>query len=546
MKINGSSKIISDKEKQENLVSVAESSDLLHNEIIEHDKSKLGQIKKIKKIAYEVLEKGKPLLEKQKLLAGEAVKKARGMSPYADKTITAIDVAVNYITKSEQIEGRSEVVQETRAPAVFGVWVLIITFGVGMLWSIIAPLDSASHAIGKIVLESKKRIIQHPEGGIVKEVFVKDGDHVTKGQVLMTLDDTDIKAQKKQTQYKYYSYLAEVNRLTAEINSKDEINFSEELLSHAKDPEVKEMIDNQTKHFLAAKEAIASYISLMEKRIAQSIEQKNSLPPQIEAIDKQLKIATDQVNTYKKLFAKGNVNKAYLQDAESRKAEIEGKKGNIISALAQAEQAILQSQIELENYKHQNFQGTTDRLKQTQTELSICSEALKQARERLSRTIIKAPEEGNISNLNDGLTPRSVIHQQQVLMEVVPQDDNLIVEAKIPAEDIAAVKVGQVSRVRLTAYRARVVPVLDGKLISLSADVVIPDQKDMQTGAQKPYYKGRIVIDKDNLAKVAKLKDVKLYPGMGVDVIIVTGTRTLAKYIMDPITLTLDHAFIEK
>jgi HlyD family type I secretion membrane fusion protein len=561
MKINGSSRIISDnakqenvafvekvseKEKQENLVSVAEASDLLHNEIIENDKSKFGQIKKIKKMAYNALEKGKPLLEKQKLLAGEMVKKARGVSPYADKTITAIDVAINYITKSEKIEGRSEVVQETRAPAVFGVWVLIITFGVGMLWSMIAPLDSASHAIGKIVLESKKRIIQHPDGGIVKEVFVKDGDHVKKGQVLMTLDDTDAKAQKNQTQHKYYGLLAEINRLTSERDGKEEIEFSQELLSQDSDPEVKEIISNQEKYFKAAKDAVNSQISLTEKRIEQSIEQKNALIPQIEATEKLIKISTDQVNSYRKLFAKGNLNKAYLQQAESSKAEQEGRKGQLTSALAQAEQVILQSKIELENYKHKVFQDITNQLKQVQVELAMTGEALKQAKERLSRTVITAPEDGDISNLNDSLTPRSVFYPQHVLMEVVPQDDNLIVEAKIPAEDIAAVKVGQISRVRLTAYRARVVPVLDGKLISLSADVVIPDQKDMQTGTQRPYYKGRIVIDKDNLAKVAKLKDVKLYPGMGVDVIIVTGTRTLAKYIMDPITLTLDHAFIEK
>ncbi len=551
MKIKGSSKIVSEKEKEENLVSVAEASDLLHKDgIIEQDKSKTAKVKRMAKEAFELakpyIEKSKPLIEKQKLLASEAIQKARSMSPYVDKSIVAMDVAIDYITNAEKTENRSEVVHETRPPAVFGIWVLIITFGVGMVWAMLAPLDSASHAIGKIILESKKRIIQHPEGGVIKEILVKDGDHVMKDQVLMTLDDTEARATKKQTQYKAYGLLAELNRLTAERDDLSEIKFADELLSHAGDPEVKEMIQNQERSFTARKNSFASQISLTEKRIAQSIEQKNALLPQIAASEKLVKITAEQVATYKKLFAKGNISKPILHNAETSNAESEGKKGQLISTLAQYEQIILQSQVELENAKHKNFQEITDHLKQVQNELSVTNEALKQARERLSRTVIKAPEEGNISNLNDQLTPRGTLHQQQVLMEVVPQDDKLIVEAKIPAMDIASVKVGQVSRVRLNAYRARVVPILEGKLISLSADVVVPDQRDMQSGAQQPYYKARIEIDKDNLAELAKLKGVKLYPGMAVDVMVVTGTRTLMKYIMDPITITMDHSFREK
>ncbi len=543
MKINGSSKIVSDKEEQENLVSIAEASDLLHNNVIEHDMSKIGQAKRL---ATNLLEKSKPFREKQILLASETIKKARALSPYVDRSITVMDTAINYITKSEKISSRSEVVHETRPPAVFGIWVMIITFGIGMVWSMLAPLDSASHALGKIILESKKRIIQHPEGGVVKEILVRDGDKVTKGQTLLLLDDTEIKARKQQLEYKYLSYLAEVTRLTAERNNLTEITFPEELLKHAADPEIKEMIQNQEKFFLAKKQAFDSQAAHKEKSVAQYIEQKNALLPQIESSEKLIKISSEQVETYKKLLAKGNVSKAYLQDAQGRKAEHEGRKGQLIGQLAGTEQAIIQAQIELENYKHKVLEENANNLKQAQTELSINYEALKGESERLRRTVVLAPEDGNISNLNDHLTPHSVLGAQQVLMEVIPQDDKLVVEAKIPAEDIAAVKVGQVSMIRLTAYRARVVPVLEGKLVSLSADVVIPSQGDLQTGQQKPYYKARIEINKENLAEVSKLKGVILYPGMGVDVMIVTGTRTLMKYIMDPITLTLDHSFREK
>ena len=560
MKINGSSKIISEKEEQETLVSRAEASDLLGTEVIEHNQSKVQQVKKM---AQDMFEKTKPFREKQKQLTEVAIKKARGMSPYVDKSITAMDVAIDYITKPHHIEGRSEVVQETRAPAIFGVWVLIITFGIGMVWAMVAPLDSASHAmVGKIILESKKRIIQSPDyGGVIKEILVRDGDQVKKGQTLLILDDTQIRARKNQYEYKYLSSLAEVTRLMAERDDLQELTFPDELASRANEIEIKEMMHNQEKVFAAKKAAISSKIAHTEKNILQYTEQKNALLPQIEAVEKLIKISTDQVDTYKKLLAKGNLNKAYLQDAQSRKAENEGRKGQLVSQLAGTEQAILQSELELENFKHQKFEETVSNLKQNQIELAINSEAFKDANENLKRTVIVAPEDGNISSdfklvkknstdgnissLNDKLTPQGIIPPHETLMEVIPQDDKLIVEAKISAADIAAVKVGQVSRVRLTAYRARVVPILLGKVTSLSADVSIPDPREMQMGMQ-PYYKARIEIDKEELDAVAELKDVSLYPGMGVDVMIVIGTRTLMKYIMDPITMTLDHAFREK
>lgn len=198
MKISGTSKIIDAKkikEEQENIVYAAEATDLLNQE--NENKKPKGKFHKVKDLALSALEKTKPLMDKQKQLTSTAITKARNISPYIDKTITAIDVAINYITKSEQ-EGRLEVVQETRPPAIFGIWVLIITFGVGMMWAFLAPLDSASHARGRIILDSKKRMIQHPEGGIVKDVLIKDGDHVEKDQPLITFEDTEIKAMRQQ------------------------------------------------------------------------------------------------------------------------------------------------------------------------------------------------------------------------------------------------------------------------------------------------------------------------------------------------------------
>lgn len=559
MKIKGSSKIISvsedntkglestvveEKRELENLVSIAEAADLVHHEekLEEVNEDNFG---KVKKIAKSLIDKTKPLREKQKEYAIEAVKRARNLSPHVDKLITVMDKSITYITNPNPLDGRSEVVQETRAPSVFGIWIMIITFGFFMMWAILAPLDSASHAIGKIILESKKRLIQHPEGGVIKEILVKDGDQVQKGQTLIILDDTQLKARKQQHEYKYLSILAEVSRLQSEKDGVEQIKFPEDLLSKVGDPEVQKMIHTQEKVFNARKVAYHSKIEHSKQNTAQYIERKNSILPQIEATQKLVKIAEAQVKSYKKLFDKGNVDIARLQNAEGSYAEYIGKEGNLKAQLAEVEQGIIQSEVAIDTFKNEYFEKTITELKENQNNLSVAAEVLKEITESLNRTKIKSPEAGTVSNISEALTPHGVLPHQAVLMEIIPQDDKLVVEAKISPTDIAAVRVGQVARVRLTAYRARIVPVLEGKVVSLSADIVLGDQRDLQMN-MPAYYKARIEIDKDHLKKVEELNDVHLYPGMGVDVMIVIGTRTMMKYLLDPIIISLDHAFKEK
>lgn len=562
MKIQGSSKIIppediakeqvnvqkssaekldiENKVELEKLITSAETSDLIHDET-----PLQGKIKQVKVIAKDLIDKTKPFRAKQKELAISAVRKARDISPHLDKVIIAMDKSITYIADPSPLDGRSEVVQETRAPSVFGIWVMLITFGFFMMWAILAPLDSASHAIGKIVLESKKRLIQHPEGGVIKEILVKDGDEVKKGQTLIILDDTQLLARKQQHEYKYFNYLAEVARLNAEKDGSKELKLPEELLKNAGDPEVQKMIHSQEKVFASKEAAFNSKISHLEKTIQQYIERKNAILPQIEAAQKQIKISATQVESYKKLYAKGNISIAYLQDAESKYAQSMGNEGALRAQLAETEHAIIQSELAVSNYRNEFFEKIIADLKENQVQLSLANEALKDVKESLKRTIITAPEAGTVSNINDYISVNGVLPQQQTLMEIIPQDDKLVVEAKVNPTEIAAVKIGQLSRVRLTAYRARIVPVLEGKVTSLSADLVIGNQQDLQMGLPA-YYKVRIEIDKDQLLKAKKNNDVELYPGMGVDVMIVIGTRTMMKYLLDPITMTLDKAFKER
>ena len=217
-----------------------------------------------------------------------------------------------------------------------------------------------------------------------------------------------------------------------------------------------------------------------------------------------------------------------------------------MAQLAETEHKILQSQIALENEADARFEKTVSELKEAQAQLSIYNEALKDINESLSRTIITSPEAGIVSNMYDKLTPRGVLPQQHPLMEIVPQDDNLIIEAKVKSDDISVVRIGQTANVRLTAYRPRVVPPLQGTVVSISSDAIVADQLELQTQVPQLYYKVRIEINKEHLKELAKIKNVSLYPGMIVDVMIVVGTRTMMEYLFDPLIITLNHAFREK
>ena len=532
-------KNISEKAATENLVNLAETADLVHDLEIDEPNTPLH---KAKKLAKSFLSKAKDLKDKQKDLAEKAITKARTYSPYVDKFITVMDDSITYLTKTNPLDGRPEVVQETRSPSVFGIWILVFTFGFCMMWALFAPLDSASHAMGRIILESQKRIIQHPDMGIVKKILVQEGEEVKQGQALVILDDKTLKAQKNEIELQYFFSLAELSRLIAERDKLENISFPSNLLAHQDNPEIKKMMDNQEKFFLDKKSSLVSKISIYEKVIAGNNEKKNAISAQIESINKQIQIVDNQIATGKRLLANANYSKAALQELESRKAQMDGNKGEYLSRLAETDQNILQSESTIHNIKEEASEKTSQELKQAQTSTDVAKEKLTSVTEHLKRTVITSPTDGKVSNILETLSHHGLVGQNQILMEIIPQNDKLIIEAKVEAKDIAVVRVGQTARVRLTAFRARIVPVLEGKVINLSPDAFM---ENTQKGPQ-PFYKARIEIDKKQLDDVVKLKSVVLFPGMQAEVMIILGSRTMMEYLLDPIITSLSKSFIER
>ena len=221
---------------------------------------------------------------------------------------------------------------------------------------------------------------------------------------------------------------------------------------------------------------------------------------------------------------------------------MDGNKGEYLSRLAETDQNILQSESTIHNIKEEASEKTSQELKQAQTSTDVAKEKLTSVTEHLKRTVITSPTDGKVSNILETLSHHGLVGQNQILMEIIPQNDKLIIEAKVEAKDIAVVRVGQTARVRLTAFRARIVPVLEGKVINLSPDAFM---ENTQKGPQ-PFYKARIEIDKKQLDDVVKLKSVVLFPGMQAEVMIILGSRTMMEYLLDPIITSLSKSFIER
>lgn len=454
----------------------------------------------------------------------------------ADKSIVQIDHFIQYIGRKDSGTD-NEALNIARRPIVFGLWIIIIVLGFFGLWAAIAPLDSAAIARGVVVLNDNKKTIQHLEGGIIDELLVSEGDFVKKGQPLIRLSETAAKARLDLVIGQLLAARAAENRLTAERDSSETITFDKELLEKAKhNVEIKKIVDSQQNLFIARKNAINGQVDILKQRIAQFDDEINGLKAQEASTDNQLGLINEEISIVQQLLAKGNAQKPRLLALQRRGAELEGIKGEYQARIAKAGQAITEAELEITNITTKFINEVVDDLKETQVQLADLEERRRAAQDIMDRIVIIAPRSGIVTDLQFHTTG-GVISPGAKILDIVPQDDKLIIEAHVSPTDRDIVHQGLRARVRLTAYKTRRTPILEGKLLSISPDRFV-DQ-----ATRESYYKARIRINEKQLKS---LKDVELQPGMPADVLIVTGTRTMMSYLFSPITDSFRKAFREQ
>ncbi|WP_374385132.1 HlyD family type I secretion periplasmic adaptor subunit [Dongia sp.] len=423
-----------------------------------------------------------------------------------------------------------------RRYVILGSTIVFLGFGGFLAWGLLASLDRAAIADGTVVVDSNKKSVQHLEGGIVREILVRDGDQVKAGDVLIRLDPTQIAAQMNQLQMEHFSRLARIARLTAEQEGRDEIEFPAELTAAQADPAVAALIASQQALFKARTSAYEEGASMREKKIGESQNEIVGLKSQIAAAQEMRAISEKQLVSVRELYTKGLAVIPRLRGLESDVAQLGGRIGELTSNIARASDTIAGLKIEIENLRSTRATEVNAELQQVLSEGTDYEGKLAALQDVSKRMDVRAPQGGRIVNMQV-FGPGAVIEPGKPILDIVPQDEQLVVEAKVKTDDIDSVHAGLKAEVKLLAYKQRRVPAIDGEVLTVSADRLVEERSGVA------YYIARVKLD---LSSLPPGMNVTPYPGMPAEVLIATGPRRAIDYFTSPLTDTWHRAFREE
>lgn len=454
-----------------------------------------------------------------------------------DKYVAKVDNTIGFLLAKEDHTIDNEALAASSSPIRAGMWLFLIVFVFGGLWAACAPITSAAVATGKVVIDSNKKSIAHMQGGIVAEFMVKEGDVVKKGDPLVRLDDTQAKAAYDIYTSQMRTALAAEARLKAERDSADTIVFPEEIWKLGDEAEVQKVIDSESKLFDYRRRAVNGEVDVLNQRVKQFEDEIKALESQEKAAGDQLRLINEEISTVNKLMEKGQALKPRLLQLKRAAAELEGQRGQHLAMIARAGQSIGENQIAILNLTNENMSKVVDELKKTQSQIADLRERITATRDTLERILITAPDNGRVTGL-EFHTVGGVIPPNSTILFIVPQEEQMTVEAYILPQDIDVVTEGLDATVRLTAYKVRTVPTIEGKVTYVSADR-FDDPK-----SNTSYYKAYIKLDKVYMDKLAS--HIELKPGMPAEVHIVTGHKTPLSYLFDPLTNYFGRAWKEQ
>jgi HlyD family secretion protein len=401
------------------------------------------------------------------------------------------------------------------------------------LWSVFAPLESAAIAPGFVEVESRRKVVQHLEGGIVGAILVKDGQRVSVGDVVLRLDDTKARTSLSVLQSRLWDALAAEARLTAERAGASQVSYPEELLAMNDDPVVGRIVAGQNKIFETRRALQASKVRLVQQRIAKSKEEIIGLGGQQSATERRIGFVRRELASVKDLFSKGYERQPRMLALEGDQAELEGQRARLASDAARAQQTIAESELTIVSLNNQLQQEISGDLQDTRQTILQTRQHIQQWRDVLKRTEVRAPVSGVVTELKVYATG-AVVGPGEPLMEIVPQSEKLVVTAQLRPEDIDSVHPGLPAQVHLTPYKQRHVPPVEGKVFYVSPDALTQKQSGLT------YYEAKIELDP------ASAKSIDVLPGMPAQAMIRTGKRTVALYALSPIMDSFDRAFRDK
>ena len=437
---------------------------------------------------------------------------------------------------SDQKERADANIPVDSRPAIL-VGVAIIAVGVlGFgTWAATAELSSAVLAPGVVTVDSNRKAVQHLEGGIVKEILVRDGDAVQAGQVLVRLDETRARASLAILQGSLDVAQAVEARLLAERGNADNITYPRNLMTRTSDANVAELLRGQEQLFTARRDSLLGETEIYRQRIAQVEEQILGLEAQRRAKERQAELIKEELDGLLTLMRKGFAEKNKVLALEREMARLEGERGELIASTAEAKESISEAKLQIIQLEKTFREAIEQELRDTRAEAFDLVERANAARFTLDQMEVRAPENGIVVGLevhNEG----AIVQPGATILEIVPSGDDLIVEARVRPHDIDNVSLGLEADVHFTAFPQRTTPTLVGEVVYYSADSVEDPKSD------QAYFVARVAVSE---AEVERLGERQLRPGMPADIMIKTGARTALDYLMQPLSDTVQRAWLE-
>lgn len=441
--------------------------------------------------------------------------------------------------KLHDIEWYTEVPRSVWKQTMAGLFLGAVAFGGFGTWAATAPLAAAVISQGSFVATGQNKVVQHFEGGIIKELLVKEGDQVVEAQPIVKLDETAALAKKREIFLRRMRLEATAARLVAQAEGADTMKVAEFLDGFREDQDVSSIALTQQLNFKAQRLKLATELSLLKQNMKALEFRSEGYVRQREAISRQLVLLQEEYDTKRALLTKGLLRATEVKALQRAIADAEGQIGRLNSEIAETGAQLLKAQQEIAHAQETYREDALDQLQSIQGERDAAREQSRGADDVLRRTTIVAPVSGTVVRTYYHTTG-GVIESGKAIMEILPAAAPLIIEAKVARNEIDSVKVGQKATVRLTALNQRTTPVLNGEVFYVSADAL----EDSRAGlANHDIYIVRIHLSSDEIARV---RGFTPQPGMPAEIMIQTSVRTFFSYIVKPITDSMSRAFSER
>lgn len=431
---------------------------------------------------------------------------------------------------------RGALVPDWRRPALAGYLVIILGFVVLGTWSAVAKLAGDVVAPGVVTLESGRKIIQHYESGIVAKILVHEGQHVTKGQVLFVLDDTSARANATAIQNQLYALLAQEARLIAERDGAQQVSFPPQLINNKADEIVKDAIIDENKQFIEQRAALAGEVDILNSKIQQFKTQIQGISDEKTAAKTQLGYINSELGGLRDLLARNLVQKTRVLSLESDKAKLEGLVGQADADIEKAKEDIGGAHLQAQQLHKKFSEDVSKRLIEVRQKLAEMRENMRIAENVLDRTKIRAPRTGTIQNVQV-TTIGGVIKPGEPLAELIPDNEDLIIDAQVSPGDVDSVQTGTQAEVMLAAFHGYTLPLIMGRVDTVSRDRIINPQ------TKTAYYLARVRVDKKDVPSIVRHR---IMAGMPAEITVPTAAQTVISYLTHSLRSEASSAFREK